>query len=40
MSQSPYSNSNQPNDLEAFYGQPVSVCTSDQALEDGASFLT
>ena len=31
-------NSKQSNDLETFYGQPVSVYTSDQAVVDGILF--
>ena len=38
MSQNSNINSNQPNEQEAFYGQPVFVYTSDQAVEDGILF--
>ena len=38
MSQNLNINSNQPNEQEAFYGQPVFVYTSNQAVEDGILF--
>ena len=38
MSQNPNTNSNQPNNQENLYGEPVFVYTSDQAVEDGILF--
>jgi len=38
MSQNPNTSSNQPDNPESFYGKPVSVYTSDQAVEDGILF--
>lgn len=38
MNQNPTFNSNQPNSQENLYGQPVSVYTSQEALEDGVLF--
>lgn len=38
MSQNQNTNSNQPNNQETFYGEPVFVYTSDQAVEDGILF--
>jgi hypothetical protein len=38
MSQNPNTNSNQPNNQETLYGEPVFVYTSDQAAEDGILF--
>ena len=38
MSQNQNTNSNQPNNQEIFYGNPVFVYTSDQAVEDGILF--
>ena len=38
MSQNQNTNSNQPNNQETIYGEPVFVYTSDQAVEDGILF--
>ena len=38
MSQNQNTNSNQPNNQETLYGEPVFVYTSDQAVEDGILF--
>ena len=38
MSQNQNTNSNQPNNQETFYGEPVFVYTSEQAVEDGILF--
>jgi hypothetical protein len=38
MSQNQNTNSNQPNNQEILYGEPVFVYTSDQAVEDGILF--
>ena len=38
MSQNQNTNPNQPNNQETFYGEPVFVYTSDQAVEDGILF--
>ena len=38
MSQNQNTNSNQSNNQETLYGEPVFVYTSDQAVEDGILF--